>query len=189
MVQLIHGDTHPTGPGFKERAVESAANGTYPGRAQAIHAGSYAMVTDRRPLRADGFTLQCWIWLTMPTKVDGYWAPGPQTIMGKWADGVGYGLFLDTEGQVSLRVSGHTLTATDPVRDRAWHFVAATYDAATGRAVLYCEPQIRYALDPAPEPVEATFPRPPTPRCRSPSPLIPGTCDRTRRRSNRVAGS
>lgn len=98
MVQLIHGDTHPTGPGFKERAVESAANGTYPGRAQAIHAGSYAMVTDRRPLRVDGFTLQCWIWPTMPTKVDGYWAPGPQTIMGKWADGVGYGLFLDTEG-------------------------------------------------------------------------------------------
>ena len=160
MVQLIHGDTHPSGPGFKERAVESAVDGTYAGRAQRINAGSYGMVADRRPLRLGGFTLQCWIWPTMPTKVDGYWAPGPQTILGKWADGVGYGLFLDSDGRVSLRIDGQTLTAADPVRDRAWHFVAATYDASSGLAVLYHEPQIRYALDPVTHPVEATFAAP-----------------------------
>ncbi|CAN5472558.1 large subunit of N,N-dimethylformamidase [soil metagenome] len=157
LVKLIHGDTHPTGPGFKEQILDSPINGTYPGGVQTIHAGSYGMVADRRPLRVESFTLQCWIWPTMPTKVAGYWAPGEQMIVGKWAQGHGYGLFLDREGRVCLRINGQTLTATEPVRDRAWHFIAATFDADTGSAVLHHEPQIRYALDPKPEPVETVF--------------------------------
>lgn len=157
LVTLIHGDTHPSGPGFKESPVDVPANGTYPGRPQTIHAGSYGMVIDRPPLRVDSFTLQCWIWPTMPTKVDGYWCPGEQMIVGKWADGAGYGLFVNLQGHLSLRINGRTLTAAEPLRDRAWHFVAATYDAATGRAALHHEPQLRYALDPAPQPVEAVF--------------------------------
>lgn len=158
LVKLIHGDTNPNGPGFKEQPVECPANGTHPGRPQTIHAGSYALIPDRSPLRLHGFTMQCWIWPTMPTKVDGYWSPGPQTIMGKWAYGRGYGLFLDEAGHVSLRINEHVLTAPQPVRDRAWHFVAASFDADAGRAVLYHEPQIQYALDPRPEPVEAVVP-------------------------------
>ncbi|WP_307786827.1 N,N-dimethylformamidase beta subunit family domain-containing protein [Mycolicibacterium mengxianglii] len=157
LVKLIHGDTHPSGPGFKEERIDSPANGSYPARTQTIHAGSYGMVLDRQPLRVDSFTLQCWIWPTMPTKVDGYWSPGEQMIAGKWSDGTGYGLFLDLQGRVCLRINDQTLTAAQPVRDRAWHFLAATYDAATGHAVLHHEPQIRYALDPAAEPVEAEF--------------------------------
>lgn len=157
LVKLIHGDTHPSGPGFKEELIESPVNGTYPGRSQTIHAGSYGMVLDRGPLRVDSFTLQCWIWPTMPTKVDGYWSPGEQMIIGKWAEGTGYGLFLDLEGRVCLRINDQFLTSAEPVRDRAWHFIAATFDATTGRAVLHHEPQIRYALDPRPEPVESTF--------------------------------
>lgn len=157
LVKLIHGDTHPSGPGFKEEIIESPVNGTYPGRPQRIHAGSYGMVADRRPLRVDSFTMQCWIWPTMPTKVDGYWAPGEQMVMGKWAQGCGYGLFLDLDGRMCLRIDDQVLTAPHPVRDRAWHFVAATFDATTGSAVLFCEPQVRYALDPAATVVEAVF--------------------------------
>jgi N,N-dimethylformamidase len=157
LVKLIHGDTHPGGPGVKEEVIDSPVNATYPGRPQTIHAGSYAMVLDRRPMRVDSFTMQCWIWPTMPTKVGGYWSPGEQMIMGKWADDRGYGLFLDLDGRVCLRVNDQTVTAAQPVRDRAWHFIAATFDAETGCAVLYHEPQIRYALDPKPEPVESVF--------------------------------
>lgn len=160
LVRLIHGDTHPSGPGFKEQRVESPVDGVHPGRPQAIHAGSYAMVLDRHPLRVDSFTMQCWIWPTMPTKVDGYWAPGEQMIMGKWARGSGFGLFLDLDGRICLRVNDQTLTASDPVRDRAWHFVAATFDAGTGEAVLHHEPQIRYALDPAPSTTTTVFAEP-----------------------------
>ncbi|WP_234820633.1 LamG domain-containing protein [Mycolicibacterium goodii] len=157
LVKLIHGDTHPGGPGFKEKVIESPINGTYPGRPQRIHAGSYAMVADRRPLRVDSFTMQCWIWPTMPTKVDGYWAPGEQMIMGKWAQRRGYGLFLDLDGHLFLRINDQVLRAPYPVRDRAWHFVAATFDASSGSAVLFHEPQLHYALDPEPGAVEAVF--------------------------------
>ena len=147
LVRLVHGDTHPSGPGFKEVRVASAADGTYPGRRQVIHSGSYGLVTDRRPLRVESFTLQCWIWPTMPTKVDGYYKPGPQAIIAKWSGGCGYGLFIEQDGRVSLRVNDQVLSAPAPVRDRAWHFVAATFDARTGRAALHHEPQLRYALD------------------------------------------
>ena len=33
LVRLIHGDANPAGPGYREEAVPSAADGTYPGRA------------------------------------------------------------------------------------------------------------------------------------------------------------
>jgi len=64
LVRLIHGDTHPSGPGFKEVRIACAADGEYPGRRQVIHSGSYGLVADRRPLRVESFTLQCWIWAT-----------------------------------------------------------------------------------------------------------------------------
>ena len=46
VVRLIHGDTNPAGPGFKERVVDSAANGEYEGRHQPIRSGSHVTVFD-----------------------------------------------------------------------------------------------------------------------------------------------
>ena len=46
VVRLIHGDTNPAGPGYKERVVESPANGEHAGRTQAIHSGSHIAVFD-----------------------------------------------------------------------------------------------------------------------------------------------
>jgi N,N-dimethylformamidase len=156
LVRLIHGDTNPAGPGFKAVELDAPVNGAHDGRRQVVHSGSYVVVPDRRPLRVESFTLQCWIWPTMPTKVDGYWKPGPQALIAKWSENRGFGLFLNEEGAVELRVNGERLSNGVPVRDRAWHFIAATFDE-TGRAVLYHEPQIRYALDPQIEPAEATL--------------------------------
>ena len=157
LVRLVNGDTNPAGPGLKEVPVPSSAAGTRPARRQQIHGGSYAIVPDRRPLRVASFTIQCWIWPTMPTKVDGYYKPGPQAIMTKWCHGLGYGLFLDEQGRPCLKVNGQVLTSPSPVRDRAWRYVAATYNGETGQAVLYDEAQVRYSLDPLPEPVLAVF--------------------------------
>ncbi|MEA2248114.1 MAG: hypothetical protein QOH46_2643, partial [Solirubrobacteraceae bacterium] len=61
LVELIHGDTNEAGPGVKERRVESAIDGEHEGRRQAINAGSYVLVPDRRPLELSSFTLQCFI--------------------------------------------------------------------------------------------------------------------------------
>ena len=46
LVKLIHGDTQPGGPGFREVEVPSTVDGTYPLRDQPTHHGSYARIPD-----------------------------------------------------------------------------------------------------------------------------------------------
>ncbi|MCW5623114.1 MAG: LamG domain-containing protein [Burkholderiales bacterium] len=158
VVQMINGDTNPRGPGFIEKAVSASINGEYTGRKQVIHSGSYGYVTDKPALRVQSFTLQCWIWPTTPKTHPKYWKHGPQGLLTKWspADG-GYGLFINEAGCPELRVNGKTLTTGAPLRDHAWHFLAATYDAKTGEAILYQEPQLTYALDPEIPPAKAVL--------------------------------
>jgi N,N-dimethylformamidase len=156
IVQMIHGDTNPRGPGFIEKLVADAPVGTHAGRKQIIHSGSYGYVADAKQFHVDSFTLQCWIWPTTPKTHPRYWKHGAQGLVTKWADGKGYGLFLNEDGKVEVRINEHKIATDLPLRDHAWHFIAATFDAATGEVVLYHEPQIVYALDPVVEPVKAT---------------------------------
>ncbi|MCQ0988040.1 LamG domain-containing protein [Jiella marina] len=153
IVQMINGDTNPRGPGFIEKPVPGSLDETFSGRKQIIHSGSYGFVEDCKALRVDSFTLQCWIWPTTPTTHPKYWKHGSQGLVTKWMDGKGYGLFINPDGHVEVRVNGATLTSAVKVRDHAWHFIAATFDAETGDLTLYHEPQIQYALDPVVEPV------------------------------------
>lgn len=157
LVKLINGNTDPAGPGFKEVPTDSPVNGTYPGRRQVINSGSYVVVPPRRPLAVQSFTVQCWVWPTLPIKPPGYWRAGPQGLVTRWYDGNGFGLFVDEHGHPQFRVNDQVLTGSAPLRDHAWHFLAATFDAETGEAVLHHEPQIRYALDPAVPPTRATW--------------------------------
>ncbi|MFC5068908.1 N,N-dimethylformamidase beta subunit family domain-containing protein [Flaviflagellibacter deserti] len=157
IVHMIHGDTNPRGPGYIEKPVSAAVNKTYKGKKQVVHGGSYGFVADAPQLRVESFTLQAWIWPTIPRTHPRYWKHGPQAIVTKWSGGKGYGLFINADGCLELRVDGETITTGAPIRDHAWHFVAATFDAATGEAVLYHEPQIVYALDPVIEPVRKTL--------------------------------
>ncbi|MBR9840540.1 MAG: LamG domain-containing protein [Rhodobacteraceae bacterium] len=156
IVQMINGDTNPRGPGFIEKAVPGSISTTVPGRKQVIHSGSYGYVDDCRQLRVESFTLQCWIWPTAPKTHPKYWKHGAQGLVTKWSDGKGYGLFINEKGHVEVRVNGTTLESPQPVRDHAWHFIAATFDAKTGELILYHEPQVQYALDPVIEPVKTT---------------------------------
>ena len=161
LVQMINGDTNPRGPGFIEKPFPSLANGSYKGRKQIIHGGSYGYVPDAKQFHVDSFTLQCWIWPTTPKTHPRYWKHGAQGLVTKWASGRGYGrgygLFLNEAGQVELRINEHKITTGQTVRDHAWHFIAATFDAETGDVVLYHEPQIAYALDPVIAPVKANI--------------------------------
>src|SRR5262245_44961356 len=69
VVRLICGDSNPAGPGVKEARVETAIDGTYPGRAQAIESGSYVEVPHGPHLvLGERFTLQAMIWPTTPAK-------------------------------------------------------------------------------------------------------------------------
>ena len=62
LVQLIHGDTNPAGPGFKERRVPGALDREYPGRHQALRHGSYVRVPTDARLTPESFTIQAFIW-------------------------------------------------------------------------------------------------------------------------------
>lgn len=157
IVKMIHGDTNPRGPGLIEEEIGAACDGSYPGRKQIIHSGSYGYVEDKPAFNLGSFTMQCWVWPTMPKTHPKYWKHGPQALMGKWSGGKGYGLVINAEGCAELWVNDKKVSTGAPMRDHAWHFVAASYDAATGKAVLYHEPQIVYALDPAIPPVTETL--------------------------------
>ena len=42
IVRLIHGDTNPEGPGYKEEEIDALCNGNYQGKNQKIHGVIYS---------------------------------------------------------------------------------------------------------------------------------------------------
>ncbi len=154
MVQMINGDTNPRGPGLIEKPVNAKCNGEYKGRRQIVYSGSYGYVLSNPQFGVESFTLQCWIWPTTPKTHPQYWKHGAQGLLTKWSQNKGYGLFINEEGRLELRINDQKIATGAQIRDHAWHFVAATFDAKTGTAILYHEPQIVYALDPEIPPVQ-----------------------------------
>ena len=68
IVRLIHGDTNPAGPGYKEELIPSPVSGKHPGRKQTIYAGSYVLVPDDPRLQVSSLTVQVFIFPTTPDK-------------------------------------------------------------------------------------------------------------------------
>jgi N,N-dimethylformamidase len=145
-VRLICGDDSPNGPGYKERPVEHAANGVYPGRRQRINAGSYVRVPPSPALQAlSSFTLEALIWPTTPGR-------GAQTLLGRWDEArqAGYQLFIDEAGAVALRLgdgSSETFSTAAPLDARAWYLVSASYDAQTKAVRVTQQPLRQRARD------------------------------------------
>ena len=151
IVRLIHGDTNPEGPGFKEKELKADCNGRLRGRQQRIHGGSYVVVPADRRMDCASFTLQAFIFPTTP-------GPGPhgychdkgmQGIVTKWdaAKKSGYGLFVDEAGCLTVMIGGGrgkltTVSSGKPLRRKVWYLVAASYDASTGQVALYQEPVV-----------------------------------------------
>ena len=77
IIRLIHGDTNPEGPGYKEEEIGAKFNKTYKGRNQRIHGGSYVVIPHDERLNTKNFTLQAYIFPTTPDK-------GKQGILTKW---------------------------------------------------------------------------------------------------------
>ncbi len=167
IVRLIHGDPNPEGPGVKEVEIPTSVSGDYPGKRQDLPMGSYAVVDDHRDLRIrESFTITAWI---APTTVHPRPAEG---ILTKWAgsDRSGYGLFIEEDGTLALRLGAETLRAGAPLRPwvpaipgmnerpqgvtTSWYFIAASFDAASRKVLLYQQPQNRFPFDAARSVVE-----------------------------------
>ncbi|MDA1189123.1 MAG: LamG domain-containing protein, partial [Chloroflexi bacterium] len=137
LVRLIHGDTNPDGPGYKEKVIKSPIDGTYKGKSQKLRSGSYITIPDDKALHLSGsFTLSAFIYPTTPS-----WRA--QGILTKWSgkNNTGYGLMIDEDGSLSLWLGakGKVAKASTgvPLRRKFWYYVAASYDAATGKVTLY----------------------------------------------------
>jgi N,N-dimethylformamidase len=156
IVKLVHGDLDPRGPGYKEETVATPVTGEYPARTQLVYPGSYAFVPDNEVFApADGFTIQAMVW---PTLLQA----GEQGIVTKWsaAEQAGYGLFIDENGCLELRLGAGDggavrISSGEPLVERCWYLVAASFDATTGHVRVHQEPVV-YAAN-APVSRQATF--------------------------------
>jgi N,N-dimethylformamidase len=144
IVRLIHGDTNPAGPGFKEELIDSPVNGEYPGRFQPIRPGSHVIAADsaERLNLGSAFTLHAFIMPTTPAK-------GAQGILARWSAELngGYALVIEDGGRLGLWVGdgegGVVRAKSDaPMRAWVWYSVAASYDPVSRHAILHQEPII-----------------------------------------------
>lgn len=141
VVRVVQGDSAPEAPPVKLVPVASAIDGEYPGRAQIIHAGSFAWINSGATFAASpSLSLQAMIMPTTPAK-------GRQAILSKWDEktGKGFALLVAADGSVGVEISDGTrkLSASvgKPMLARQWYFAAATYDSATGKIAIWQQPR------------------------------------------------
>ena len=142
IVRVICGDENPDGPGYREKVVNTAANGTYKSRKQVIHAGSFVEIGASDILdELESFTMQAFIWPTTPEF-------GTQAIISKWRDRdkAGAALIITKEnGSLALCLGNgkgkiQTINTGKPLIAKEWYFVAASYDAKSKTVTLVQEP-------------------------------------------------
>ncbi len=135
LMRLVCDDENPAGSGYRAVAIDSAIDGEYTGRRQALACGSYVRVPSS-PLfdLTDGLTLQAWIWPTTPPK------PGGQALIARWSESEqrGFVFSLDDAGHLMLRLGFANVGAVSvrhpgPALARwRWMFVAATFEPRSG---------------------------------------------------------
>src|SRR6266566_4442868 len=150
--------------GYDKRSApldDPTVGGLHPGRLQPLRTGSYGHVAaDRLSTEAPlvDLTIQFWCMPTMPVR------GRPQALLSRYSPTAGgYGIWIDAEGHLSLRIGTRT-TPTWDLRSPAglvawqWYFVAATYEAATGRARLVQRPLAAWGMQSGHALVERVLP-------------------------------
>lgn len=127
--------------------VPSPVNGSYPGRRQELRLGSYVRshpfdgsLSGRS---GSGLTIAAWVLPTVHGRQ-------PAGIVTRWSEAEqrGIGLFVEPEGDLSLRI-GRTLIRTDAALELGrWTLVAAII-GGSGEQLLVQQPRDRYPADPA----------------------------------------
>lgn len=150
IVRLRHGDPASGGPGLRYEPVTTPVQGAYEGREQPLRLGSFVEVPHAAALEPDaGLTLQAWVFPTTPEH-------GLQGLLTKWSAPwrLGYGLFIEPEGDLSLRVDGEIYRTGVALRAFEWAFVAAVLDPVAQRVTVRQTPLTRHPADPVAVTVE-----------------------------------
>jgi len=138
IVRLIHGDTNPAGPGYKEEVIKTDIGGAYEGKHQPLHAGSYIVVPHADALNVESFSICAYVFPTTPVVDTEGVEVGVQGIITKWneTESTGYGLFIDGSGALALRLGAgdngfEEFSVGKPMMRKVWYRVTASFDAAT----------------------------------------------------------
>ncbi len=129
LVRLIHGDTHPGGPGFREIEVRSDIDGPYPLSEQPTGYGSYARVRGaRRVLPEPGSSLSLFA-MVCPSDT-----AGTQPLISAWdrAGGGGVALALEPGLRPAFWMTGERIAGQEALVPGVWYAVAGGWDAYTG---------------------------------------------------------
>ena len=138
LVRLIHGDTSPVGPGFRQEEVASSFDGLRAGKHESIHPGSYARVDI--PGLDTGGTGSTFAVFVQPTNP----GAGEQVIAGQGAPyaGVsGWALALDCQGNLELVVAQGGVPQHYQVRSALfrWHWYHVGITVGGGQATAWCQ--------------------------------------------------
>jgi N,N-dimethylformamidase len=143
LVRLIHGDTHPDGPGFREIEVPSDVDGTYPLSEQPTRHGSYGRLAGaRRVLPVAGASLGLFA-MVCPGDTE-----GTQPIISAWdrAGESGVALVLEPGLRPAFWTAGadgaQRIVAEAGLVAGVWYALAGGWDAATGTIAIRATPVV-----------------------------------------------
>ena len=138
LVRLVHGDTNPQGPGFKEEVLVAPFSGEYAGKNQPLHPGSYISVDAKPALKiGNNFSFVTWIF---PTKLNS----GKQMIVSNWSSQQqsGFQLYVNDDCYLSVQLGrdSHpsvTLIMPELLLENRWQFVGFTYNALSKKVTVF----------------------------------------------------
>ncbi len=143
LVRLIHGDTQPAGPGFKEIEVPSAVDGTYPLVTELTHHGSYGRIPDASRLLGPGDQP-----LSLFAIVQPLIETGPQPLITVWdkAANAGVALVLEPGLRLALWLGGpagiERVTLEDGLLGGVWYAVCGSWDPVSGSITVRATPVV-----------------------------------------------
>jgi N,N-dimethylformamidase len=141
LVRLIHGDTNPEGPGFKEIAT-GLRFPSLPGRSKSIYRGSFIRVPDALGKLGlpSGLTVHAFVFAAFTGCRQGILSRRDAV------GGPGWALLLDADGRLRFEVgNGKTtegVSSTVALATGVWYSVAGGYDPASKEAYVWHMPVI-----------------------------------------------
>ena len=132
VARLLHGDSNPAGPGYRDELMDWGAPEAVTIREQVLDIGSYVEVpAPAAPALPASFTLTIWI---RPTVLSTAW----QAMFAKWsADAPVLGVFATGQRTLAVGLSRDDrtvewCTGRAWLAAQQWQFLAVSYDAAEG---------------------------------------------------------
>jgi len=133
LVRVVCGDANPKGPGLVEHPVEATFAGSYPGRNQPIHQGSYVLIEKGRDLAGlAGITFVATVWPTTPEN------RRRQGVLSAHepATRIGFALAVGEDGSAEAILGSTRVKTRLPLETRHWYRIAASYDPRAGTLTI-----------------------------------------------------